>query len=586
MASRFRLSSVSVRVALLIVVPIALCSVLLGGFYLSTSASSAGYSKALLWRDHAIAMLQLRGASTNYIGAVEQRKADPARYAMATAQLTRAAEDVVRFAALFDEEEQEEDEELAGAIAQLIERGSRTAADDHDQISSLRAYLNTSIRTTVEKRVDEELTGSREAAQQGRASAERIMRLAIFAAVLLMVTGLVLCVRLAYVLRRSLGDLTAAAEQIAAGDLDATVSVRGHDELARVGDAFNTMAVNLSDTMVHRSALKRANIELAARGEELEQALDRIRVAQEELMMSSRLAAVGEMAGRTAHEVLNPVQSLHGRLARMANEDVAGFAHNSEVLAAIVDAWREAHAQGMPALLRALAEPVGAGTALDADLNALAELVRCNRDTTARAQEDLEFLNRELARITRIVDGMRKMSRQTSSVARGPLAPIIAETCEILRDTADKRRIALRWSVPDDVVVELDRYELIQVLTNIVRNAMQAIEERHGHGSGNIMIRGTVRGDRVALEIEDDGIGIAEEHVPMLFDTSFTTRSASEGTGLGLGIARRLVRHMNGEIVVAQTAVGVGTTFVINLPLASSAMPQPERHADFPVRAA
>jgi signal transduction histidine kinase len=61
-------------------------------------------------------------------------------------------------------------------------------------------------------------------------------------------------------------------------------------------------------------------------------------------------------------------------------------------------------------------------------------------------------------------------------------------------------------------------------------------------------------------------VGIQEAHLPVLFESSFTTRVAEKGTGLGLGIARRLCRQFGGELTCESTAVDVGTTFLVSVP--------------------
>ncbi len=346
------------------------------------------------------------------------------------------------------------------------------------------------------------------------------------------------------------------AETVSAGDLAHRIASTDRSELGELADHLDAMT----------AALQERDEELAVRRRQLESALAEIRIAQDELMCSSRLAAVGEMAGRTAHEVLNPAQSLHGRLARMAEEDLPIARHHAEVLAAIVDAWTQAGGGGPEALVRTLAEPVGDGTALDADLAALGALACWQRDATERGAADLDFLQRELDRITRIVDTMRSMSRQSASASRQPLAPVLAEACEIVHDSAVKRRIDVRSSAAPTLEVEVDRYELLQVLTNLLRNAMMAIEQRHGRAGGHIEVTAALRGDRVVVEVRDDGVGIAPEHLSRIFEPSFSTRAATEGTGLGLSISRRLVRQMGGELVVATSEVGRGSTFRIELP--------------------
>jgi signal transduction histidine kinase len=391
------------------------------------------------------------------------------------------------------------------------------------------------------------------------------------AAALATVVGIAFAIAFSRRFVRPIERMKQFAAAVTNGDLAHRIASTDGSELGELANHLDTMT----------AALEARDAELTLRRADLERAVAEVRSTQGELMRSSRLAAVGEMAGRTAHEVLNPAQSLHGRLARMTTDDLPAFRHNSEVLAAIVAAWRDAATDGPDGLLRTLAEPVDQGTALDADLIALDQLVAWNREAAARADADLSFLVRELDRITRIVDGMRRMTRQSSSASRHTLGPILAEACEIVRDSTTKRRIEVRWTAQPGLLVDADRYELLQILTNLLRNAMPAIEERHGRAGGHIELVAELRAGRLAIEVRDDGNGIAAEHLPLIFEPSFTTRSVEEGTGLGLAISRRLVRQMAGDLTVAHTAIGRGTTFLIDLPAASaqSAEPPNDSHA-------
>jgi len=103
--------------------------------------------------------------------------------------------------------------------------------------------------------------------------------------------------------------------------------------------------------------------------------------------------------------------------------------------------------------------------------------------------------------------------------------------------------------------------QLNQVLMNILVNAGHAIEKR-----GTITIGTHAEGEFVYMSISDTGKGIAQEHLPRVFEPFFTTKPVGKGTGLGLSISYGIVRKHGGEIDV-RSEVGVGTTFVIKLPI-------------------
>jgi two-component system NtrC family sensor kinase len=102
-----------------------------------------------------------------------------------------------------------------------------------------------------------------------------------------------------------------------------------------------------------------------------------------------------------------------------------------------------------------------------------------------------------------------------------------------------------------------------QVLLNLLTNASQAIDKPRG------IIRIATRregADRIAIEVADNGRGIAPDALPRIFDPFFTTKDVGKGTGLGLTIAYKIASQHGGRIDV-HTEVGVGSTFTVVLPI-------------------
>ena len=129
---------------------------------------------------------------------------------------------------------------------------------------------------------------------------------------------------------------------------------------------------------------------------------------------------------------------------------------------------------------------------------------------------------------------------------------------------------------------ELDSYPgpLGQVLVNLINNAL--LHAFHGREQGCIELRGqTLPGDWLELQVCDDGIGIADEHLPRIFDPFFTTRLGQGGSGLGLHIVHNLVSGVLGGKLSVRSQLGQGTCFTLRLPrvapLTSSSPPPPDR---------
>jgi signal transduction histidine kinase len=165
-----------------------------------------------------------------------------------------------------------------------------------------------------------------------------------------------------------------------------------------------------------------------------------------------------------------------------------------------------------------------------------------------------------------------KIARQLLAFARPPVAgeerfelgATLLELEPLLRK-ALPRRIALELTRPARTFwIAGDAQSLLHVLLNLVVNARDAMAE-----SGTITIVAEEQpGERVAIDVIDTGTGIPPEVLSRIFDPFFTTKERGRGSGLGLASAHGFVRGMRGELTVAKTELGRGTTFRVLLPIA------------------
>ncbi|MGZ4431830.1 MAG: sensor histidine kinase [Gaiellales bacterium] len=110
--------------------------------------------------------------------------------------------------------------------------------------------------------------------------------------------------------------------------------------------------------------------------------------------------------------------------------------------------------------------------------------------------------------------------------------------------------------------------DLNQVFLNLVVNAAQAITDVTPDGErGRLAVRTRCEGDEVVIEIEDTGGGIPDEHQSRVFEPFFTTGEVGKGSGQGLALARSVVVDRHHGTLTFETEPGVGTTFVIRLPI-------------------
>ncbi len=192
----------------------------------------------------------------------------------------------------------------------------------------------------------------------------------------------------------------------------------------------------------------------------------------------------------------------------------------------------------------------------------------------AASKADAGIISSEIARLERIVQDVLQFARPSEpkrEVVRADMP--MREVVSLLRSTVDESRVQLRFEEGPELHVSIDTSLIKQVLINLVRNAVEAIE-----GSGTVTLR--VRAGHAVLcgrscpvatlEVVDTGQGIPPEVERRLFDPFFTTKET--GTGLGLSIAARIVERHGGALQY-QTQPGRGTTFGIVLPVASASAP-------------
>lgn len=235
------------------------------------------------------------------------------------------------------------------------------------------------------------------------------------------------------------------------------------------------------------------------------------RTAQESILQSEKLAAIGQLAAGVMHEINNPLATI------------------SACVAALEGRIEEAGPALQPAL-----------------------------------REYLEIVEKEVQRCTRIVDQLLDFSRPKGS-AKAPVAvnALVEDTLFLLKHHKRFRRVAVtRALAPALPPVRGNAEQLIQVLMALLLNAADAVE----HG-GTLTVRTGLapRPDEVVVAVEDTGPGIPPAELSKIFEPFYTTKPQGRGTGLGLSICYGIIEDHRGRIEAA-SQVGRGSTFQVFLP--------------------
>lgn len=181
----------------------------------------------------------------------------------------------------------------------------------------------------------------------------------------------------------------------------------------------------------------------------------------------------------------------------------------------------------------------------------------------------LKKVERQTFRAARIVNNLLEFAKNRQNERRPVvLAPLITESLDLLGDRLGKRRIELDWQPPAPPTAESPAItvlgcdgELQQVFTNLLLNALQAMNEK----GGKLTVRLEADLTAARVHIEDTGPGIPLERLTQVFEPFYSTKLASGGTGLGLAISHDIVRRHGGSLKAASEP-GAGARFTVELP--------------------
>ncbi|WP_443114313.1 ATP-binding protein [Herbaspirillum seropedicae] len=274
-------------------------------------------------------------------------------------------------------------------------------------------------------------------------------------------------------------------------------------------DALRRAAAELEQRIAERTGqLTAANQALEARYEKLQQTETLLRTTQNELVQAGKLAMLGQMAAGVTHELNQPLTAIRA------------FADNAVKFLA--------------------------------------------RGQSAQAVENLEYISSASATMGKIIAQLKGFARKSGeAVACVDLSQAIEASSLLLASECQKLGATISIAIRAAACVTGDVVRTEQVLVNLLRNALDAVEEAE-HKRIAVVLE--VEGGQAVVRIRDSGGGIADEVAPHLFEPFFTTKSSSKGLGLGLAISSSIVQAMNGQLSAHNHEEG-GAEFVVRLPL-------------------
>jgi signal transduction histidine kinase len=254
------------------------------------------------------------------------------------------------------------------------------------------------------------------------------------------------------------------------------------------------------------SNLAAAALQNASLYRDLKDKMDELKTAQEQLVHSTKMAAIGELAANVAHEINNPLTSVLGYTTH---------------------------------LLKTL-------------------------DLPESPRRILGMMEQETLRVRKIIRNLLDFARRKPSrMQPADITVPLRETLALVQGMAMKASVFIHEDYPHDpVIVNMDHNEMKQVFINIVNNAIQAMPQ-----GGDLRVRvDRIRDREIAIVFADSGVGIAQDHLRKIFEPFFSTKDNGDGTGLGLSISYGIVRNHGGRIEAVSEA-GKGSVFSVYLPV-------------------
>ncbi|MDH5763561.1 MAG: ATP-binding protein [Nitrospinota bacterium] len=395
---------------------------------------------------------------------------------------------------------------------------------------------------------------------------------------------------------RPLSEMKEHAEQFAAGQLDTRIRVEGPEDVVRLAESLNSMAVQLDERL--RTVTAQRNEQEAILSSMVEGVIA--------VDSGQKVISLNQAAARLL-DVPNGFQSGQPLTGVLRNKQLQEFVKkalsSSETVEADILIYRGESEQVLKvigAALRDVAQtPIGAVIVVN-DITRLKRLENMRRDFVANVSHELktpitsikgfietllggamespedskrflEIVESQAERLNAIIDDLLSLSQleQDSElveieIQEGLLKPVLEMAVRVCSVNASKKNILLEIDCPENIRAPLHPQLFEQALINLVDNAIK-------YSQPSTQVRVAVSSDKggIKVAVTDEGRGIEKEHFPRLFERFYRVdRDRSRemgGTGLGLAIVKHIAQVHGGSVSVDST-VGKGSTFRIHLP--------------------
>jgi two-component system NtrC family sensor kinase len=335
---------------------------------------------------------------------------------------------------------------------------------------------------------------------------KQVGRISLFILFVVILIGSTLSIILWKIVLKPLRIFAGSMQKVSSGDITQKVAIQSGDEIGRLAATFNTMTEELLTT---RERMEEWTIALE---EEVEKKTQQIKMTQEKLIESEKMAALGRLTSDIAHEIRNPLTV------------VGGFGRR---------------------------------------------LRKCA--TTANQLKYSEIIVSESERLEKVLGDILTFSRPVRiQFEKDSVIGVVNKSLQLYRDICREHSIEINVRLDTDLQVLLQKDQVEQAINNLLTNAIDAMPN-----GGTLTVTADLEQANnisyVAIHVKDNGEGVPSDKVPLVFEPFFTTKKIGQGTGLGLSICKKIVEEHGGFIKAKN---GTGLTISMFFPYQNDAAAQ------------
>jgi signal transduction histidine kinase len=342
------------------------------------------------------------------------------------------------------------------------------------------------------------------------------IKLIVIAVVVLTVTGIAMYFLINLILNVPLNSLLNGVQSVEQGELDFKIKVPGRNELSRISASFNDMTSQIQQSS---NDLKHANESLELK---VKDRTNDLIEAQQQLIMSEKMASLGQLVAGVAHEINTPL-----------GNSITALSYSHEVMKSMRNSFESKKLTS------------GDFEVFITDIDDSMELIDIN---LRKASELVQTFKR--VAVNQSIEELTDFS----------VLEQVREVLKTLQPTLKKSNVKINVEINKGIQVTNYPGSFYHIISNLIMNSLiHAFPDK----KGNITISVKSDGDELHILFKDDGVGMDEETSRKIFDPFYTTKRGSGGTGLGMYMTYNIVTQRLGGTIEVESKLGEGTQFDI-----------------------